>query len=499
MTNYNCPQKEKLIVTVEDIKCFQCKKKFLTQNLFEWHGCFLKTRGTCSKCGKYFAKKQQLFKHYILCDGLFVAPESARDPSAKNVKTESAGGARAVVKVSDGPANAPKGPKKKTVPNRKVPSRPIVKKELHLESTLDPAEDDDFSNYDEDITYDNFGNDSDSNDDDAPANALEPLVQLQEQQPKVSPIRIKKEKAHDTPTVQQSSSAVTAELIRNVKKEKGAQAATVVTTSNPLTQQQKNMWKLKIKAERGANESPATKVLNPLAVGGLKPAPKKNIFKIPQSLRTKIKLERKDAGYGDNIEERDEAEPEDEDLMSEAPEEPSEILKIKQEKVDPVSVDVRVAKKAKQLINPMALMMREKSILNGSSEKSLVISAVTSISAGSPVSADIARVEAMTQNAQETPETNDVTTPHENLMMVQIPREFLENQENHSSKSVENDESSQVRGSEAAAEAENVANEKNNEIPTMNTNDDLDALLKEYENQAPTDNNDILNELLKFD
>lgn len=36
--NYNCHQKEKLEASVEDIKCFQCKKKFLTQNLFEWHG-----------------------------------------------------------------------------------------------------------------------------------------------------------------------------------------------------------------------------------------------------------------------------------------------------------------------------------------------------------------------------------------------------------------------------------------------------------------------------
>src|SRR5690349_12575839 len=120
MTNYNCPEKEKLLVTVEDIKCFQCKKKFLTQNFFEWHGCFLKSKGNCNKCGKYFAKKNFLFKHYVRCEGLFQAPASALDP----IKCES-GNSRLPVKISDAQA---KGPKKKTVPNRKMSTIPSIVK-----------------------------------------------------------------------------------------------------------------------------------------------------------------------------------------------------------------------------------------------------------------------------------------------------------------------------------------------------------------------------------
>ena len=190
MTNYNCKEKEKLEVLVEDIKCFQCKKKFLTQNLFEWHSCFLKTRGSCSKCGLNFKKKQALFKHYVFCEGRFKAPEAALHP----VKVEGSKAKAQTVKAA---------PKEKAPPPRKMSTVPIVKTEV----MLGPPPDDD--NYEGDITYDNFGNDSDSDDDGPSGNALEPEVNLQEQiqENTVPSIRIKKEKS-DAPTVQQSHAFV---------------------------------------------------------------------------------------------------------------------------------------------------------------------------------------------------------------------------------------------------------------------------------------------------
>lgn len=477
MTNYNCPQKEKLQVTVEDIKCFQCKKKFLTQNLFEWHGCFLKTKGNCNKCGLYISRKKMLFKHYVLCEGKFHSPEL--ELINKGVKSEF--GANAVV----GPGKTGKGPKKKTVPNRKMSTRPdIVKKEIDLNPT---EEEDEYANYEEDITYDNFGNDSDSND--VPG-GLEPEVRLEEKQT----VKIKQERLSDPPTIEQKSNQLAPELIRNIKLEKSSVSATVVTTNN---------WKLKIKTEKGTNQA-STQLLNPLALGSNKSVPaQKTVFKIPQGLAMKIKLEKKDAGYGDVVEERDEAEPEDEDLLGDTFDEPA--VKIKTEKFDPGYGDSQSLAPAKQLINPMALM-REKASSNGLPEKSLVISAVTSINSDSPGETGVGN-EAMTQNdiasnAHETSETNDVPAvavvvaekPRENLMMVQIPRELVENLENHSSPSVECVESSLAAG---GASESNCHEAEATVLPP--SNDDLDSLLKKYEDAPPADNNDLFNDLLKFD
>lgn len=475
--NYNCAQKEKLIVTVEDIKCFQCKKKFLTQNLFEWHSCFLKTKGNCSKCGQFFQKKKLLFKHYVLCEGKFVAPELEL---IQKVKAESSNAQPLRVSTE----NTTKGPKKKTVPNRKMPTHPDnIKKEPDLNP---PEEEDEYANYEEDITYDNFGNDSDSNDE--PFHGFEPEVKLQEK----PAVKIKQERLSDPPAIEQKTSQITSELIRNIKKEKGVAPETEVTTSND--------WKLKIKAEKGASQS-ATQVLNPLAVGSNKPCPaQKKIFKLPQGLAMKIKMEKKDAGYGDVMEERDEAEPdEDEDLIGDQ----DSIVRIKKEKMDPGYGDSQSQSKPKQLINPMALM-REKLSSNGLPENSLVISAVTSINSDSPGEASVDG-EAMTQNdiptnAHETPETNDVPAvvvekPCENLMMVQIPREFAENLENHSSPSDKCDESSLLAGA-----SESNCHEGEATVASAESGgDDLESLLKKYEESAPADNNDLFNDLLKFD
>lgn len=485
MTNNNCQAKEKLPVTVEDIKCFQCKKKFLTQNLFEWHSCFLKTRGNCSKCGQFYQKKALLFKHYVRCGGRFETPEAALNPELR-FKKENPEFREPVNVSTTGEVETlrkTKGPKKKTVPQRNMPS--IVKSELELETT----EEDEYENYQEDITYDNFGNDSDS---DGPS--LEPEVQLQEH----PVMRIKQECVIDPPAFQHSlpsEEPTGSELIRNIKKEKNASQA-VVTKPAALSQQEN---KLKIKAERTGNEKAVIQVLNPLAVEAEQMAVHKKVFKIPQGLALKIKEEKKDAGYGDlmkqrdedepeenlnllakeaspivNIkkekldpEERDEAEPEDEDLMPETP----PVVKIKEEKMDAGYGD---SNKPKQLINPMALI-REKAAaassaasLNGFPEKSLVISAVTSINPHSPSEPNIDNDGALTPteisiNALEKLETNNA---EESSKVAQIPMEIVDN----------------VKLPEP-----------------MDNGDELDELLKIYEDTAPSDSNELFQDLLKFD
>ena len=454
-----------------------------------------------------------LFKHYVLCEGRFETPDAALDPTMR-FKMENAG-FRAPVKVSStaepSATKQIRGPKKKTVPQRKISTAPnIVKAELQL----DEIEDDEYANYEEDITYDNYDIDSDSTE--APnSSALEPHVELQEQ----PAVRIKEERVSDPPTVQDSSHPNIAELIRNIKKEKSVgQAMNIVT---PQNQQQKNKLALKIKAERVGTDQSVMKVLNPMAVGAVHTVRKK-VFKIPQELQMKIKMEKKDAGYGDrdeaepdeedlmpqspqvnikaekmdvaygdgeestvqseNCEERrDEAEPEDEDLMGGDTEVP--VISIKKEKVDAGYEDSReVVKKPKQFINPMALMMRDKPASNGFPEKSLVISAVTSIN-----SEDSEEMPAAT-NTEETKEAistqncePNLDPPSEELLeecpkMVQIPKDCLESQ----------------------VASEGVFGTLDEHPGSMDSNDDLDALLRIYEDSTPPDN-DLFQELLKFD
>lgn len=379
MTNDNCPEKERLEVLVTDIKCFQCRKKFLTQSLFEWHGCFLKIKGNCSKCGKYYQKKKPLFIHYVLCEGKFVAPVDPDD--ALTIKIEK--------------VEAAKKTKARTVPMRTVKSTNIIKKELDLE------EDDEYLNYDEDIMHDdddyedsNHGA-SDRSGASTPANVLEPRIELQE---KVAPLRIKLEKMSsgygDTVQETQPVIPIDPKIIRNIKKEK------TLLVKTALTQQQKNLWQLKIKQEKGAIT--AATVLNPMALKKNNPNindTQQKLYKIPQGLAMKIKREKMDSGYGDKsngyVEERDEAEGEDEEFLN------PDIVQIKKEKFDPGYGDKTVPKAAdnklnNMRINPLALM-REKKLADAnqssiddrgnspgassssSSQPPLIISHVTSI------------------------------------------------------------------------------------------------------------------------
>ncbi|CAO1426807.1 unnamed protein product [Diamesa tonsa] len=342
MTNYNCPEREKQEVLITDIKCFQCRKKFITQSLFEWHGCFLKNKGNCSKCGKYYPKKKPLFIHYVLCNGKFVAPVDPND----------------VLTIKIEKAEAAKKSKTKTVPMRAVKSTNIIKKELDLE------EDDEYLNYEEDIMHDDYDDSyqgaSDRSGASTPANVLEPQIELKE---KVPPLRIKLEKmstgygdkVQDGPS---KEIAIDPKIIRNIKKEK----TLVVKTA--ITQQQKNLWQLKIKQEKGASAA-ATSVLNPMALNKNKPTinhTEQKVYKIPQGLAMKIKREKMDSGYGDksngNEEERDEADAEDEEFLN------PDIVQIKKEKFDPGYGDKTVLnpvenKPKNMRINPLAYM-REK-------------------------------------------------------------------------------------------------------------------------------------------
>ncbi|KFB50372.1 AGAP005269-PA-like protein [Anopheles sinensis] len=53
------------ITLVPDMRCKLCNKVFKTQNLYEWHSCFLRARANCPKCGKYYTQKKQLTRHYM--------------------------------------------------------------------------------------------------------------------------------------------------------------------------------------------------------------------------------------------------------------------------------------------------------------------------------------------------------------------------------------------------------------------------------------------------
>lgn len=69
-----------------DVQCRLCNKKFKTQNLYEWHGCFIKPKSNCPKCGKYFVKKQILTRHYMMfCTGTLPPPEPVIIPKAEPV------------------------------------------------------------------------------------------------------------------------------------------------------------------------------------------------------------------------------------------------------------------------------------------------------------------------------------------------------------------------------------------------------------------------------
>lgn len=553
MTNYNCKAKEKLAVTVDDIKCFQCKKKHLTQNLFEWHGCFLKTRGKCTKCGQFFQKKKMLFKHYVLCERTFITPESAKDPNRKSIKPEVASTPGTIINIT----TKTKAVRKKTVPLRRMTTVVKAEKEVNLPATnvsqhLTHDEDDDddneYTHFEDDITYDNFGSDDDDEGNGDPhITSLEPVVELQEQAA-TRIINIKPERSNEQSVVRQHSiggNSIDPQIIRSIKREQGNKQATIVSTahkpSTPVPQQQKNKLALRIKAEKGVNEQPVVQVLNPLAIGktlnSATTSARKKVFKIPQALAVQIKKEKMHAGYGDQFG-RDEAEPDpdEEKQMENSLELPSDITAIKQEKMDKAygddvlkkgvnsSVASNTVKINKQFINPMALaMMRDKSVTNGSegnNNNSLVIASVTSMSTNDDTSENGVN-KAMPPQGQEKEEDapnisinqmedvdiradNNVVNAqmNEQKMMIEIPAEFSE-----STQDVDNFNPSAVLPTDTPITSNMAPNNErtvrfmDNTAAALNSNEDeLDQLLEKYGEMNDDNLQDSdLQDLLKFD
>ncbi|XP_058449111.1 uncharacterized protein LOC131429076 [Malaya genurostris] len=69
-----------------DVQCRLCNKKFKTQNLYEWHSCFLKPKANCPKCNKFFVKKPVLTRHYMMfCTGSLPPPEPVIIPKEEPV------------------------------------------------------------------------------------------------------------------------------------------------------------------------------------------------------------------------------------------------------------------------------------------------------------------------------------------------------------------------------------------------------------------------------
>lgn len=64
-------------IVKENIDCDKCHFGFETQNLYEWHDCFIKKNAPCPKCGRMFTKKTILFKHLFKCNGIAASTSGA--------------------------------------------------------------------------------------------------------------------------------------------------------------------------------------------------------------------------------------------------------------------------------------------------------------------------------------------------------------------------------------------------------------------------------------
>lgn len=479
----NCPHKEKLEVTVEDIRCGQCKKKFITQSLFEWHGCFLKPKGTCLKCGAHYAKKKALFKHYMACDAPFITPSWARDNSKKYAPSEL------------GPKNASKVAKKKTTPARRMTSIK-TEKELNVPSFTDePIEDGELDGYDGDITYDNYGSD----DDYSHSTGFEPQVDIQDDpiQPRI--IDIKTEQTFEEESVQMNV-PLTVDHIRKVKREQIAkqQAIKMVPHKNPFA--------VRVKQEAENGEQATVKVLNPFSNSATAhqndSVNSKKVFKIPQALAMKIKKEKnqKSSVVVQNKTDEADADPEEEEQMrriamkiknekhqkssvivqndtDEADADPEEEEQMRRMALSVVKEEKETKKSMviKQLINPMAVAMREKK--NSVESNSLIISAVSSIS------------------EEHHHDTSDIPA---SKMMTEIPAEFT--------KTIQHDEETPQQPPDSLEDdSTNILStsiSENNQIEDVaavnnSNNDELDELLEKYGSSDIQD--DDIQDLLKFD
>ncbi|XP_058811605.1 titin homolog [Topomyia yanbarensis] len=104
-----------------DVQCRLCNKKFKTQNLYEWHSCFLKPKANCPKCNKFFVKKPVLTRHYMMfCTGSLPPPEPVIIPKEEPVDSTDK-------KMIGSSGAAPNSAERRT--RRSVPAEPELPKE----------------------------------------------------------------------------------------------------------------------------------------------------------------------------------------------------------------------------------------------------------------------------------------------------------------------------------------------------------------------------------
>lgn len=323
-----------------DIKCQKCNKKFLTQNLYEWHNCFIKTRGACLKCGRAFLKKSALFKHYVLCEEAF--PQDTNMPDEMNVMkkrgrpkkkkeepstiavkmepnsilelgnsnyntimataTATAKAAQdvvengtssckgidamnnllstvndAIAKLSSANSMSKKKKKKKDKTTNEVATEITVKQEPNIVVENDDEENE---NENEESYYNGDDNyDDHQNQDDYSDNDDDNTENLSALEPNIS-INIKAENL-SRGYADESDNMFDAMVARNIKKESGLQ-------TSPSDKTNKIVPKITIKKEKGT--------LNASVINNTQPKQKKpKLFRNP--LAIKIKQEKKDDGF----------------------------------------------------------------------------------------------------------------------------------------------------------------------------------------------------------
>lgn len=372
----------------------------------------------------------------MLCDAPFITPDWARDLSKKSIKPE----------ISP----------KKAMQQTKKPARRMTtikaEKELNV-TTFEPTEDGELDDYDNNITYDNYGSDDD---DYSHSTGFEPQVDLHESSQQPTIIDIKTEKSFEEESVQ-INVPLTVDHIRKVKREQIAkqQAIKMVTHKNPFAM---NAVKVKKEVENG-NQS-TVKVLNPFSGSN----DSKKVFKIPQALAMKIKKEKyqKSSVVVQNETDEADADPEEEEQMRKMA-----LAVVKEEKEKSTVV--------KQLINPMAVAMLEKP----NESNSLIISAVSSIS----------------EEHHILPEEDSASK-----MMTEIPAEFTKTIHHE----VNEQETLQPPSDIIEEDASNILEisiHQNNQIEDLAVNnsnsDELDELLEKYCTSDIQDED--IQDLLKFD
>lgn len=63
-----CPSPAAGATPTPSIVCDKCHQEFFTENLYNWHSCFISDNSNCWKCQRRFAKRISLFRHLFRCE-----------------------------------------------------------------------------------------------------------------------------------------------------------------------------------------------------------------------------------------------------------------------------------------------------------------------------------------------------------------------------------------------------------------------------------------------